>query len=230
MALHTVFKKIHHTIDQALASIGFSKNSFAGIIAVIAIAAAVAGAGWYGYAWYRANQEDAAQRMFSQDVQEYERVVQEGKNEDWASIETLFKLGYNQYSGSAFGPFFLVYQAQALIKQNKLQEGRAVLEQATQAMAASSELYPLFKIKVALLNLDHNEQEAVAQLQLLANDTKSHFNDAAAYYLGYYYWINNDETRAHEVWQKMINETQTHAKMGKSPWAALAQEKLAYTA
>lgn len=186
--------------------------------------------GFYSYRWYRAGQEEVAQRMFSQNVQEYERVMHEGKNEDWASLETLFKLGYNQYSHSVLAPFFLIYQAQAMIKQDKSQEAREVLAKAVDAMSSSSPLYPLFKIKLALITMDTNAQEAVAQLQALANDTASHFNDAAAYYLGEYYWLNNEDAKAKEVWQKMIDATKTDKKLGQSPWASMAQEKLAQRA
>lgn len=227
------FKQIvTEATDKIATWCGIKKeSSHATQILSIALAGAVVLAGgFYGYRWYRAGQEAVAQRVFSQDVQEYERVVQEGKAEDWASVETLFKIGHGQYANSAFGPFFLVYQAQAMAKQNKAEEARQLVAQAVNAMASSSPLYPLFKIKLALMTMDTNPQEAIAQLELLANDSASHFSDAAAYYLGEYHWIKNDTARAKEVWQKMIDATKTDKKLGQSPWALLAQEKIAQLA
>jgi predicted negative regulator of RcsB-dependent stress response len=120
-----------------------------------------------------------------------------------------------------------LYQAQAMIKQGNNEQAREVLGKAVNAMPSSSDLAPLFNIKMALMNLDSNAPQAVAQLKELATNTSSHFSDAAAYYLGQYYWINNDEKQAKEVWHKMINATQTDKKLGQSPWAQLAQEKMA---
>lgn len=196
------------------------------VLVVVAVLVALAGGGFYGYRWYRSSQEEVAQRIFSQNVQEYERVAQEGKTEDWASVETLFKIGYGQYSHSTFAPFFLLYQAEAMIKQDKNEQAREVLTKAVDTMSRSSDLYPLFEIKIALMNMDAHAPEAVAQLKILAAQT-SHFSDAAAYYLGQYYWINNDEKQAREVWQKMIDVTKTDKKLGQSPWASLAQATLA---
>lgn len=205
---------------------GFTNNNSMALIGAVVIVAAITGGGFYGYRWYRAGQEEVAQRVFSQNVQEYERVAQEGKKEDWASVETLFKIGYGQYSHSAFAPFFLLYQAEAMIKQDKNDQAREVLAQAVNSMSSSSDVYPLFKIKLALMTLDSNAEQAVAQLKELVH-ANSHFSDAAAYYLGQYYWMNNDDSKAKEVWQKMIDATKTDKKLGQSPWAALAQEKIA---
>ena len=205
---------------------GSANNSTMALIAAVVLVA-LAGGGFYGYRWYRSSQEEVAQRIFSQNVQEYERVAQEGKKEDWASVEMLFKIGYGQYSHSAFAPFFLLYQAEAMIKQDKNDQAREVLAKAVDAMSSSSDLYPLFKIKGALMTMDSNAPEAVAQLKALATDSSSHFSDAAAYYLGQYYWINNDEKQARQVWQKMIDATKTDKKLGQSPWASLAQATLA---
>lgn len=203
---------------------GSSKNIIALIVAAVLVA--LVGGGFYGCKWYRAGQEEIAQRIFSQNVQEYERVVQEGKKEDWASVETLFKIGYNQYPHSVFAPFFLLYQSEAMIKQDKKDEARELLDKAINAMSSSSDLYPLFNIKKALLTFDLNPTQAVDQLKALAADSSSHFSDAAAYYLGQYYWMNNDDKQAKEVWQKMIDATKTDKKLGQSPWASLAQEKI----
>lgn len=231
------FKKIMTTVTEKVslwchAICGIKKDATQNSIMLIigfAVGLILLG-GFYGYRWYRTNQEEIAQRVFSQSVQEYERVLKEGKAQDWASVETLFKIGYSQYSHAALAPFFLVYQAQAMIKQDKTVQAHELLSQAVNAMSPSSVLYPLFKIKLALMTMETNAQEAVAQLQLLADDTSSHFSDAAAYYLGEYYWIHNDHLHAKEAWQKMIDATKTDKKLGQSPWALLAQEKLAQLA
>lgn len=195
-------------------------------LAIGAIAALALGGAYYGYRWYNAGQEEVAQRMFAQNVQEYDRAVQEGKKEDWASIEAIFKLGYSQYSGSSLAPYFLVYQAQALIKQDKMQEAKEVLDKAVSSMSSSSPLQPLYAMKLALMTMDTDAKAGIDQLQTLANDSSNKFSDAAAYYLGEYYWTHNEGGKAKEVWQKMIETTKTDKKLGQSPWAAMAQTTL----
>ncbi|MDR3551481.1 MAG: hypothetical protein P4L31_08815, partial [Candidatus Babeliales bacterium] len=53
----------------------------------ICLALLVAGA-YYGYRWHTNNKNAAAHVLFSQNLEELERVMQEGKQEDWASIQT----------------------------------------------------------------------------------------------------------------------------------------------
>ncbi len=224
---------VSDTISMWCSSLSGNTKEATGKVRVLLLVGAVVAVGVgavYGYKWYRVSQEEVAQRVLARNVQEFERIVQDGKKEDWASVESLFKISHDQYASTAIAPFFLLYQAEAMIKQDKIEQARELIAQAIDVMGSSCPLCPLFTIKLALMKMDTDEQEAVKILQQLAQDTKSHFSDAAAYYLGEHYWIKQEYAKAKQVWQAMIQATKTEDANGQSPWAGLAQEKLAQIA
>ncbi|MCX5922170.1 MAG: hypothetical protein NTX86_02485 [Candidatus Dependentiae bacterium] len=188
---------------------------------------------YFGYRFYNNSQEHYAHRLFAQNLEEYERVMQEGKAEDWASMETLFKLGYDQYSKSSLAPYFLIYQAESLEKQGK-QGSLDLLDKAVNLMSSSSPLLFVYKTKLALMRLDASDMAThkigVEDLKVLAADTKNPNNDVAAYYLGLFYWTHDNVVKAQEAWKPLFELQKTTNNLGQSPWAALAQEKLAQLA
>lgn len=221
-AIKNVFQMIY---DNTFGDLKYAKQT-----ALAVLAAGIFAAGYYGHRWYRINQEQAAQQLFSHNVEEFERALEEGKKEDWANVESLFKLGYDQYSHSALAPFFLIYQAQAMLKQGKGAQAFEAIDQAVHQMNTNSPLADLYKASIALMQIDSNDkamqEKGITQLQALANTPLSTGYDIASYYLGLYYMSNNDEPKAKEIWQKLINSQKDQPKMGQSPWAKLAQQKL----
>jgi len=198
--------------------------------AIVAGLVVCATAGFYGYRWHAAQGEQAAQVVFADCMNQLAQ-AQEG-TEPWSSVEQFFKMGYEQHSGSKLAPYFLAYQAEALIKQNKLAEAVVVMEKALDTMPKSSPVYGMYATKQALMNIDSNDaalaQKGLEQLQVLAQDTKNLGQDVALYNLGLYYWSKNDLKKAQEVWAGFA----ALQKEGKdtSPWAALAEQKLEYLA
>lgn len=187
--------------------------------------------GYYSYRWYTNNKNSAAHALFSQNLEELERVMQDGKQEDWASIQTLFKLGYDQYPKSSLAPYFLAYQAEALIKQGELEQAISTMHKAVDQMPSNSPVLGLYKTKVALMELDSantdTQKTGLESLHAIAQHAGSTAQDVAAYHLGLYYWVKNDTAQAKHVWTALIEATHSKDKAGKSPWAAKAQEKLA---
>lgn len=201
------------------------------IVIGVGLAAILVG-GYYGYRWYTASYEQSAHRLFAQDADEFERVGQEeGKKEDWESVAALFDRGYEEYSKSSLAPYFLMYKAEVMRKQGKTEEEVfTALERALSAMPASSPLVSTYKVKMALMQLDSKSEEqrkaGIDSLTKLAADTKSSGSDAAAYYLGLWYLTQNKAAQAKEVWEKLLDAYKDAKKLGESPWAMLAKEKV----
>ena len=218
-------KKIVHDIRSMFESPSKGKNSkYNSYINAALLVGILVVAGWYGYTWYQKYQEESAFKLFEQNVEEFERVTQEGKQADWANIELLFKLGHDQYSRSSLAPYFLVYQAQAMKKQGKHDtQVIELLDKAITAMGSASSLQPMFKVKVALMYLDMAEQENVTKgieaLRAVSENKNSTGYDIAAYYLGLYYWTHDNAAKATPIWQELIDSQKNIAKVGQSPWA-----------
>lgn len=230
MSLQTIGRTMNHTVQSIFENI-FGKNfKYGKEITAAILLVLLATAGYFGYRWYFVHQEEVAQQLFAHNVEEFERVLQEGKKEDWANIESLFKIGYEQYSGTALAPFFLVYQSQAMLKQEKHTEAFEVFEKAVSKMNASAPITGVYKTSLALMRLDSKDQTmrdtGVKELIELSKDTQSTSFDIAAYYLGLYYMSMNEDAKAQEVWQKLIDSQKDVAKAGQSPWALMAQQKL----
>jgi predicted negative regulator of RcsB-dependent stress response len=206
------------------------------LLAIVIIGLAVGG--YFGFRWYQSNQEYAVHQLFAHNVEEFERVLEEGKPEDWANIETLFQLGHDQHPKSTFAPLFLLYKAEAMIKQNK--DAKSIIADAISALPHNSPVKSLYATKLALMYLDAAQlpeadkqvaiqahDKGLGMLKDLARDSANKNNDVAAYYLGLYYWNKNDMAQAKEAWQKLVDSQKNVTdKLGQSPWFLLAQEKL----
>ena len=193
-----------------------------------ALVGAVAWGGYQLYGMYTRSKEQAAHAIFAEYTQEYERALK-AQEEDWTAIETLFKKGYEQHSGSRLAPYFLAYQAEALLKQNKKQEAFTALNMAVNAMRAS-EIKPLYEIKRALLQLDMADQDTQNKghefLRKAANDPSNKYSDIAAYYLGLYSWTTNHPEQAKSIWEPLVAMGRIPDQKKRSPWGALVEPKM----
>jgi len=185
-----------------------------------------------GYRWYTVSRAQAAQKHFADCVQEYNKAAQTG-SQSWAMIAKIFELGAQDYASTSMAPYFLAYQADALVHDNKLAEAAVVMQNAVNKMSKSNELYGLYALKSALLDMDVAEQEGASQeagvkaVEALAKDTKNKQRDAALYYLGRYYMDKGDMARAQEILQELLNMSEqggAGAVMSTSPWAREAEK------
>lgn len=193
-------------------------------IVIILGSAIILSAGYYGYSWYKSNRERAAQKILAECMQEFAS-AQVG-DEPWSSVEQLCTLGYQENSDTNSAPYFLLLQADAFAAQDKKDEALIAMNSMLNSLSSSSELYPLFATKRALLMLDMETQKdaGVEQLKQLANDISNKQRDMAAYYLGLYYWHNHDQEQANKIWHELIAMKQSD--QAQSPWIALAKEKV----
>lgn len=224
-AVNTVFSSIFDSLVSNK-QFRYAKQLSIGLVFMVLLAGA-----WMGQRWFNAHKEESAYQLFAQNVEEFQRTMQEGRAQDWASVETLFKLGYDQYAGTTVAPYFLVYQAEAMERQGKsLDEVKGVLQRAIKEIPAHSPVLAHYQVKLALIQLDmtqEQEQKAgLESLRALAQDTKSIAHDTAAYYLGLYQMTHNETAQAQDTWKKLAESQKDVQKLGQSSWAHLAQQRL----
>lgn len=172
------------------------------------------------YRWYVVMRESRAQVTFANYIEEFQQAKTDA---DYDTAATMFKLGYDQHSWSYLAPYFLTFQADALLKQDKKQEALAVLNEAIPQLS-SSPFENLYKTKQALIQLDLQDEQGLAQLTALANDKNNSNRDMALFYLGLYHWVNDSVAQAKSVWQQLIEEFPE--RTNQSPWVKQAQTRL----
>jgi predicted negative regulator of RcsB-dependent stress response len=174
--------------------------------------------------------ERAAQYDFSALMTEYDGMSHE-KDPQWSSLLEKFEQNYEKHSSSSLLPYYLGYKVQILLAQDKKEEALATLDTMISDMPGSPML-ALYEMERALIQLDTTNSElnnvGLEALKVLANNNDNMFRDSAQYYLGRYYWAQNNTDAAREVWQQLVDE-QRDEKIASSPWVQQVQEQLALT-
>lgn len=185
---------------------------------------------WWVYAGYAGKQEQNAQKALASCMELYEQAA--GANATatpWPTVETACKRAHEEYASSNLAPYFLSYQAEALIKQNKIDEAIVVINSMVDSLKTTSPLYYLYATKLALLEMDASDTaihaKGLQRLEALAADTNNEQRDEALYYVGLYNWHHNDMAKAKESWQKLA-EIPAKNQEGISPWMQLVSERL----
>src|SRR5207244_3366268 len=89
-------------------------------------------------------------------IDEYYK-AQQTSGSDWAMVESLFQAGAQAHSRSYLYPYFLLFQADALLKQDKKIDALGVMEKALAAASVKDPLQPLLKLKSALIKIDSDD-------------------------------------------------------------------------
>jgi len=192
---------------------------------------------FFAHKWYRVSVEQRAQKAFSDSMEVYKQAMglelsQESDNKNqsniWEEVEIAFKTAYLQNKSSSLAPFLLIYQSESLIRQGKKEEGYKILSEAVNHISKSSPYYYFYKIKESLMKFDMNESEkALQELNKLGNDKSNPFRDLANYYLGEYYWSDNNFDKSKEYFQKlMANQQQNVSEKVETPWFIMAKLRL----
>ncbi|TET06952.1 tetratricopeptide repeat protein [Candidatus Dependentiae bacterium] len=198
-------------------------------ITIILMLILLGATGFWCYRWWQRQQEAITQKALSECLYAYQAAFQD-KDESWANVTMLFNVGYEQHSSSSLAPYFLIFYADALFKQGKRNEALEKFDEAIKIVPSDSPLLFLYKTKRALIQMDDEEHtgrdEGLQELKLLAENEENKNRDMALYYLGLYYWAQDNVKEAQAIWQKLVNDFFTHEKIGSSPWAVLARTKL----
>lgn len=191
--------------------------------AIILVCLGLAGAVWYGYTWYRRSKEQKAYKDLAESIDGYTKVRHSGgKAEKWADVERGFQTGAQRNSSSKLHPYFLAFQADALIEQGKLNEALALMNKAVNALSRTNPLYFLYALKRALMSIDSSDEatkkEGRQELASLAKDPANPMQDMARYYAGLESLGHGDKTEAQNFFKEIADQ--------QSSWYLLAQDKL----
>ncbi len=176
------------------------------------------------------NREQSAQYDFSALMTEFETVSHE-KDPQWSSLLEKFETQYKKHSSSSLLPYYLGYKVQILLAQDKKEEALVALDKMITDLSGSP-LIALYEMERALIQLDVDDAKlneiGLDTLKTLAQDKDNMHRDGAQYYLGRYYWANNQVADARAIWQQLVDE-QRDEKMAPSPWVDQVQQQLALT-
>ncbi len=192
--------------------------------------------GYFLYQGYVAKREQQAQIRFVDSIEilmqantagfdPKRKKYQQGLYEE---AELAFQAAYDQNKSAYLAPYFVAMQATALIKQGKRAEAIAQYKKAIDLLSQKATMKNLFKIQIALLKIDDEalHENGIKELTQLAQNSDNMYQDLAQYYLGNYYWSNDQLDQAKSVWLQLM-ESQKESDLFVSPWAELAGMKLA---
>jgi predicted negative regulator of RcsB-dependent stress response len=176
------------------------------------------------------NRERSAQYDFAALMIEFENVSRE-KDPQWSALLEKFEAQYQKHASSSLLPYYLSYKVQILLAEDKKDEALLALDTMITHLSGSP-LIALYEMERALIQLDIDDAKlneiGLSTLQTLANDKDNTYRDSAQYYLGRYYWAQNQIADARAVWQQLVDE-QRDEKMSPSPWVDQVQQQLELT-
>ena len=186
---------------------------------------------FFAYKWWIVKRERAAQYDFAFLMTEYDAMSRE-KEPQWDVLLEKFEKNYEKHSYSSLLPYYLGYKVQILLAQDKKEEALETLHKMITGIVPSSPMLAMYEMERALIQLDSDDVQlkevALQTLKNLANNSTNMFRDSAQYYLGCYYWSQNNIEEAREIWQQLVDE-QRDEKMAPSPWVDQVQAQLALT-
>jgi hypothetical protein len=219
MATQKIVKK---SLFDSVADLVIKNNQKITVLLGVALVCAVL---FMGNNLWVAQKNKSAQGYFGILVMEYNQALND-KNADWDALRAKFEKGFVDHSGSSLVPYYKSYVVNILLQQNKADEAAALLD-VIESDAQSSSMTLLYAIERALIDLDSGDIERQKKgeqaLRVLADNTMNQFADMAQFYLGRYYWANDQIVQAREVWEKLVDE-QAHEKIAPSPWAQQVKE------
>jgi hypothetical protein len=174
----------------------------------------LAGVGILTYRWYTIRREKAAQTIFFECLEQHSKAMQ-GDDVQWQTMIGMWHRGYDMNKSSYLAPYFLTHEAEALMHADKKEEALTTMQEALNRMSKSSPLYYAYELKLLLMQWDMQGDLNIEKLRTLAYNQHNNFKDAAEYYLGLYYWINNNFDDAGWAWQSL-----------EEPWASLAKDQM----
>ncbi len=190
-----------------------------------------------GYEWYAVGYEQKAQLAMVEALEEYDRAFYQ-MIENKQSVDVIkkrfedthvgFDVIFNSYDRSRLLASAYGFSSTAYWYSDKKNEAEAFINKAIDA-SKKSPLFYVFKIKKAIMMIDQGlVKDGLDQLSELANDPKNPQADTAAFYLGYYYWSQEDKENAKKAWLLLekYDEKSGSLKQGVSPWVLVAREKM----
>lgn len=212
----------------------YKKQVLIGLVAIIGFSGLLT-----GYLFYKNSANAAAYKDFVSALKYYDGIVMTAKErfndpnakyftteqDKWVQTESIFSQGYNKHKGSKLGSMFLAFRAEAILNLGRKDEALSLFNEAVSQMP-NNDVQDYYRIKIALIKMDKNDDSGLAELQKIAENEKSIANDLALYQIGAYYWDQKKFTEAKNYWQRLLVKT-GGAQIGQaSPFAQEVKEKL----
>lgn len=179
---------------------------------IFLVLAGILGASWFGYSWYVRRYEQVAHKDLAESIDEYHRKLYLSiGQQEWQDIEVAFATGASRHKSSKLYPYFLAYQADALIHQAKYTEAIEVMNKMLKSLSSKQPLYYLYAIKRALMKIDAGDvmqKEGLAELEQLAQNTENPFQEMALYRLGLAQLHQGDRSQADKTWKLLLSKAQ----------------------
>lgn len=156
--------------------------------------------------------------------------TEQEKNEAIISLGDLFLA---QHASTSFAPTVLALIARSLNEIGKKEEARVKMHAAEKA-CSSTDIRQVYALSGALMDLDSQDATAqesgLAALKVLAKNSSSAVCDAALFYLGEFFWAQQNYQEARLWWAQLVNVAdKKQTELGTdvtSVWVAAAREKL----
>lgn|SRR3990167_342764 len=182
----------------------------------------VCAGGYYLYSWNFNSQQLQAQKAFLDGISVYNRASESAKSEEskdsWEEVDLVFKSSHQKNSGSTIAPFFKAYESIAQEELGDIEGAKENWQQITKTLK-SGKIADLYKIKLALMNINSGNEDGILQLEAEANSSNA-FKDMANFYLGEYYLSKSDFKEAKQYFEKSIQLNPD------SEWGKLAKANL----
>lgn len=196
---------------------------------LLVVAVACLGLGYTGYQYWSRVQSCKAQRELNLCLSLFKDAAKADKDTMWDRVAQSCDHAYSTYKKTDIAPLFLSYQADALWALGKKTDAIAIMKKAVAALPVKSALVYMSKIKYALMLMDseqaEEQQDGLHLLIDVARDEKNTHRDYALFYLGRYYWVNNQLDEAKKAWQDLI-DMESPELQSRSAWAREAQKYL----
>jgi cytochrome c-type biogenesis protein CcmH/NrfG len=207
------------------------------ILSLLLAGLVVGAVGYSSYSYLSTSREKYAYKNFAESHDLFEQAVaaddgtSEKKNTElWKDVELAFEEGYLKNKKSSIAPYFLAFQAEALIQQKELAKAVTVMDGMMASLKKDSPLFGLYAVKSSLMKLDMENAElrkrGLEELIKLANEELNPSRDMALYYLGEYYWSQNEPQKARISWQYLQDVAQFGKSPTPSPWFELVKSRI----
>lgn len=203
------------------------KQSSNRYITYVLVGLAILAGGYTIYKKYNASLQMGAQKSFFNDISMLNKAKDSSGDKSDLDItledaDVAFKNSAAQNSGSGIAPFFVAYESVVQSELGNEAMAKDVWQKAVESLGASdtSRMSDLYKLKLALMDIDQGIENGVERLKALAEDNQNKFQDLANYYLAEYYFSNYDFDLAKNHYAKTIEIN------ADSYWAKAAKSKI----
>lgn len=238
----SMYSKFQDNVSSSYASLQkqYSAKYVKGFLIGLVIMTALGG-GYFFNKIYTQNREERAFVALSEVIESFthsQRITQgldpqkdqEKIEQAWQDTEALLNALHKEHMSSYLAPYFLIFKSQILLeKTNDLEQATKILDDALAQMSKGSEMYNLFFMKRIKMGFDSKQEEvrkqAVADLNVIAQDPSNTMYQEALYELGVYFMSAGDIEKSQEAFKKLVDSADASALLN-SPWVQQAKEKL----